>query len=65
MTNDNMPSWRKSSRCGSATCVEVAKVADEYLLRDSKNPQTTPLRFTAQEWQAFVDGVSAGDFLFD
>lgn len=65
MTETNMPSWRKSSRCGSATCVEVAKVADGYLIRDSKSPQTAPLSFTAQEWQAFVAGVSAGDFIFD
>jgi hypothetical protein len=56
--------WRKSSRCANATCVEVAKVANEYLIRDSKNPQAAALRFTEEEWIAFVEGVTAGEFRF-
>lgn len=62
--NSNSIKWRKSSRCGSSTCVEVAKVGDEYLVRDSKNPQTAPLTFTPAEWAAFVEGVAAGEFSF-
>ena len=38
--------WRRSSRCSSSTCVEVAQVGDMILLRDSKNPAVAPLRFT-------------------
>ena len=56
--------WRKSSRCGTAACVEVAKVADEYLIRDSKDPKVEPLRFTEGEWEAFVEGVASGEFRF-
>jgi len=58
------PAWRKSSRCGNATCVEVAKVDDQYLIRDSKNPDVAALQFTAEEWTAFVEGVTAGEFRF-
>jgi Domain of unknown function (DUF397) len=56
--------WRKSSRCGSTTCVEVAKISGQYLIRDSKDPAGTVLSFTEQEWTAFVQGVVAGDFHF-
>jgi hypothetical protein len=63
--NDSVrPAWRRSSRCGSTTCVEVAKVDDQYLVRDSKNPDTAALSFTSEEWVAFVQGVQAGEFQF-
>ena len=64
MTDNIAPQWRKSSRCGSGTCVEVAKVEDTYLVRDSKNPEAAALSFTPAEWDAFVEGVSAGEFRF-
>ena len=44
--------------------MEVAKVAEGYLIRDSKNPEIAPLQFTADEWTAFVKGVNAGEFRF-
>jgi predicted secreted Zn-dependent protease len=58
------PKWRKSSRCSNGTCVEVARVNDQYLIRDSKQPEAAPLTFTADEWTAFVAGVNAGEFRF-
>ena len=64
MIDVDSPKWVKSSRCASATCVEVAKVGDEYLVRDSKQPQMAPLSFTESEWVAFVQGVEAGEFRF-
>ena len=60
----NSVKWTKSTRCGNNTCVEVARVDDEYLVRDSKNPSVAPLSFTAEEWNAFVEGVAAGEFRF-
>ncbi|GAA0437877.1 DUF397 domain-containing protein [Actinoplanes hulinensis] len=60
----NVPAWRKSSRCGTSTCVEVAKVNDQYLIRDSKDPEAAPLSFDQSEWDAFVEGVAAGEFRF-
>jgi hypothetical protein len=58
------PNWVKSSRCAAGNCVEVAKVADQYLIRDSKRPEMNPLSFTEEEWAAFVKGVNAGEFRF-
>ncbi|MCA2214539.1 DUF397 domain-containing protein [Jidongwangia harbinensis] len=54
--------WRRSSRCASSSCVEVADVNGEVLLRDSKNPEVPPLSFTPEEWTAFVGGVKQGEF---
>ena len=62
--NVTEPKWLKSSRCSGGDCVEVAKVAEGYLIRDSKNPEIAPLQFTADEWTAFVKGVNAGEFRF-
>ncbi|WP_229071862.1 DUF397 domain-containing protein [Actinoplanes sp. DH11] len=64
MEDLNVPAWRKSSRCGTSTCVEVAKVENQYLIRDSKNPEAAALAFTKDEWDAFVEGVTAGEFRF-
>jgi len=64
MNDMNVTAWRKSSRCGSSTCVEVAKVDDQYLIRDSKNPEAAALAFTEAEWIAFTEGVTAGEFRF-
>jgi hypothetical protein len=53
--------WRKSSRCGSTTCVEVGRDGDDYLMRDSKNPGQPALRFTGPEWVAFLGQLQRGD----
>ena len=55
--------WRKSSRCGNATCVEVAKGNDGVFVRDSKKPELV-LSFTPQEWAAFIDAAADGEFRF-
>jgi hypothetical protein len=53
--------WRKSSRSGADGCVEVGEVGD-VLVRDSKDPSGPVLRFTREEWAAFVGGAEAGEF---
>jgi len=58
------PKWVRSTRCASGTCVEVAKVDDQYLIRDSKRPEVARLAYTEDEWTAFVAGVNAGEFRF-
>jgi hypothetical protein len=45
--------------------VEIAKVGDRYLVRDGKNPDVSPLSFSADEWHAFVEGVKRNDFRFE
>lgn len=58
--------FMKSSYCGSLAgmyCVEVAKTNDGgVLVRDSKNPDHTILKFTHHEWKAFVQGVKNNEF---
>jgi hypothetical protein len=61
----NKPDWKKSRTCSSGACVEVARVGDHYLVRDSKNPEVPPLEFTAEEWREFSQGMAAGDFHSD
>jgi invasion protein IalB len=53
--------WRRSSLCSNVTCAEVAVTAEAVHLRDAKNPAAVQT-YTHQEWQAFVDGVRAGEF---
>jgi hypothetical protein len=56
--------WFKSSLSFSnGNCVEVANLSGgEIGVRDSKNPEGTVLRFTGDEWQAFIGGVRGGEF---
>lgn len=54
--------WRKSSRCGSTTCVEVARDGKDYLMRDSKNPGQPALRFDQADWEAFLGRIQYGDY---
>lgn len=42
--------------------IEVNFAAAGILCRDSKDPDAPVLRFTTEEWNAFVDGVKAGEF---
>jgi hypothetical protein len=52
------PTWRKSTRCATSTCVEVAKVAGVVLVRDSKDPGAV-LRFSESDWTGFLDRIVA------
>jgi hypothetical protein len=54
--------WRRSSACTETTCVEVAIDLPVVLVRDSKDPNGPVLRFTTDEWSAFLAGVTAGQF---
>jgi hypothetical protein len=64
MHTNESSKWQRSTFCSGGNCVEVTKVGDEYLIRDSKNPDIPPLSFTADEWTAFVNGVLGGEFRF-
>jgi hypothetical protein len=55
------PQWRRSPYCSAGACIEVARVADRYLIRDSKNPDVQ-LTFSHAEWAAFTKGVGGGHF---
>lgn len=65
MSNGEEVRWRSAKRCTNGTCVEVAKVGDRYLMRDSKDPDGAILSFPEDEWESFIAGVKEGDFSFD
>ncbi|MCW2609387.1 MAG: hypothetical protein JWM15_633 [Cryptosporangiaceae bacterium] len=55
--------WRKSTRSGASGCVEVAPLPDGGIaVRDSKDPGGPVLRYTPEEWTAFLLGVEGGEF---
>lgn len=57
--------WRKSAKSGAqGQCVEVADLpGGGRAVRDSKDPDGPVLRFTADEWNAFLAGVRSGEYL--
>ena len=60
-----MPAWRKSSRSSDpaiAACVEVAAIAGERAVRDSKNPGGPQLAFSVAEWRTFMTAVKRNEF---
>jgi hypothetical protein len=55
--------WRKARRSiGNGECVEIAPVAGMVLVRDSKRPDASILRYPADAWQLFLSGARRGDF---
>lgn len=63
MGNNEQLTWRQSSKCQSSTCLQVARDGDEYLIRNSEQPDDV-LRFTKAEWDAFIAGANADEFRF-
>jgi hypothetical protein len=57
-------SWVKSSLSfANGNCVEVANLpTGEIAVRDSKDSEGPVLRFTPDEWHAFLGGVRNGEF---
>ncbi len=57
-----MNGWRKSSlTLATGNCVEVASLADGGVgVRNSKDADGPVLRFTADEWHAFLDSARFG-----
>lgn len=55
--------WRWfTSPCEAGSCVEVASTGDGVAIRDSKDQAGPILRFTQDEWVAFLAGAKAGEF---
>jgi len=53
--------WRKASFCASGECIEVARLNDMIVMRDSKDPGRM-IASTVEEFRSFVRGVQAGEF---
>jgi Domain of unknown function (DUF397) len=56
--------WRRSSYQRGYGGVEVARLGRDIGLRDAKQPEGPILLFSIGEWQAFIQGVKAGEFDF-
>ena len=61
---DSGLTWVKSSLSFSnGNCVEVASLPDgEIGVRNSRDAEGAVLRFTSDEWQAFIGGARNGEF---
>lgn len=63
MAEFNSPSiWRRSSRCDTDNCVEVAFSTDRrrVYLRNSRDPERH-LEISAAAWHTFCSGVTTGE----
>ncbi|GHJ45532.1 hypothetical protein Cs7R123_28740 [Catellatospora sp. TT07R-123] len=61
MTLVSGAAWRKSRRCESAACVEVASTPAAVGVRNSTRPQTSVV-VSAEAFRAFIAGVKQGEF---
>jgi len=59
------PEFTTSTFSGGVNCLEVARVGNWVLLRNSRCPETELMRLTLDEWTAFRLGVQHGEFHFD
>jgi hypothetical protein len=46
--------WRKSRRCDSSSCVEVAYDGHRVAVRDGKDGEGPRLTFAVTAWRSFV-----------
>ena len=53
--------WRRSTRCSTGACVEVAEGSDAVLVRDSKLPDGGNLRISHVAWTAFIAAIAVGE----
>lgn len=66
--SDIPAAWIKSSHSGptGGNCVEVAFLADGAVaVRNSRCPDGPALIFTNAEWDAFIGGISEGEFTLE
>lgn len=55
--------WIKASRSAASNdCVEMRRRGTSIEVRDSKNPHGPVLSFTPNEFAAWIDGATKGEF---
>lgn len=58
--------WRRSTKCGGETCVEVAISGGKVYIRSSKRGAVGAyLVFDADEWGSFLAGARDSEFDID
>ena len=53
--------WYRCS-CDGGACVEIAADGDTILVRNSADPDGTPVSLNRNEWRAFLAGAKEGAF---
>ena len=56
--------WHTSTFCATGNCLAAGVDGDTILVRDTKDPNGPVLTYSRAEWDAFLDGVTGGDFTF-
>jgi len=54
--------WRRSTYCGSNSCLEIRLDNGRIAIRDSKVHNGPILQFDRTEWAAFLKGARNGEF---
>jgi hypothetical protein len=54
--------WRRSTRCSTGACVEVAIAPSTVGVRDSKEADSSVLTYDRPAWRDFIAGIVAGEF---
>jgi Domain of unknown function (DUF397) len=56
--------WMKASKSSGngGACVEARREGGAIEVRNSKSPEVGSVRFTLEEWDAFLDGAKKGEF---
>jgi hypothetical protein len=54
--------WRKASLCQGGECVEVARLNNMIVMRDSKDPRGHMLYYATEEFRSFVRSIKAGRY---
>jgi len=52
--------WKKVTRCGNTSCVEIASHDGGVAIRDSKDPLGPRLTFTRAAWAGFRAALASG-----
>jgi Domain of unknown function (DUF397) len=59
----NRLNWRKSARSvNNGNCTEVASASGTVIVRDSMDPETLVLRYSARSWASFLDATRQGRY---
>ena len=57
--------WHKSTASDVGSCVEARILNDSVQVRNSREPFGPILSFTFEEWRAFLEGATRGEFALD
>lgn len=54
--------WKKSTRCGTGACIEVADSLPHVYVRDSKEVDGELLNFSEDAWTSFINNIKENSY---